>query len=202
VSNGSVPGSRPYRLTKRAEQVDDTRRRIVEAAVALHGSVGPVRTSVVGIAQLAGVTRATVYRHFPDEPALFEACSAHWFAQQVAPDPSAWARVTDPIERTRVALTDLYRFYRAGEPMLTRIRRDISSVPDNIRLRIDTTDEQFQGALLAGFRPRKDSHVLRAVIAHATSFWTWRSLCVDQGLTDAEAVTLMIDVTARAAETR
>jgi AcrR family transcriptional regulator len=199
VSNPSVRGPRPYRLNKRAEQMDDTRLRIVESAVALHGSVGPARTSVVAIAQLAGVTRATVYRHFRDESALFEACSAHWQNQQVAPDPSSWALVTDPIERIQIGLSDLYRFYRAGESMLTRIRRDILSVPDNIRRRIDATDEQFRDVLLVGFPPRKDRHVLRAAVAHAISFWTWRSLCVDHGLKDTEAVALMIDVAVSAA---
>ena len=54
-------------MRKRAEQVDQTHQRIVEAAVHLHGTVGPAATTIAGIAEQAGVTRLTVYRHFPDE---------------------------------------------------------------------------------------------------------------------------------------
>jgi AcrR family transcriptional regulator len=193
VSSGSGQGSRPYRLSKRAEQVDDTRLRIVEATVALHGTVGPTQTTIMGIAQRAGVTRATVYRHFPDEPALFEACSAHWLSQRVPPNPSSWARMTDPVERTRIGLTDIYRFYRTGEPMLTRLHRDKSSLPDDIRLRLDQRDDQFRDLFLSAFPPRKERHLLRAVLGHAVAFWTWRSLCIEHGLENGEAVRLMVD---------
>ncbi|HET9052175.1 MAG TPA: helix-turn-helix domain-containing protein, partial [Candidatus Dormibacteraeota bacterium] len=123
-------------MRRRAENVDETRRRIVEAAVALHGSVGPAGTTVLRVADRAGVTRATVYRHFADDDALFTACSTHWLAGQVAPDPAAWAAVAEPAERLHAGLTDLYRFYRAGETMLTRIHHDIAVLPEGHRRRI------------------------------------------------------------------
>src|SRR5260370_17643494 len=83
----SGPEPRPYRMRARAEQVSQTRQRIVDAAVQLHGTVGPAATTIAAIADLAGVTRLTVYRHFPDEAPLFEACSAHWVAHHRPPDP-------------------------------------------------------------------------------------------------------------------
>ena len=199
MSSESGQRSRHYRLNKRAEHVDDTRRRIVEATIALHGTEGPARTTIMGIAQRAGVTRATVYRHFPDQPTLFDACSTHWLLQQVLPNPSSWARVTDPTERTRVGLTDIYRFYRAGEPMLTSIYRDRSSLPDDSRRRLDQRDDQFRDLLLAAYSPRKQRPLLLAILGHALSFWTWRSLCIEHGLEDAEAVGLMVDLATRAA---
>lgn len=187
--------SRPYRMRRRAENVDETRRRIVEATVALHGSVGPAGTTVLGIADRAGVTRATVYRHFPDEDALFAACSAHWLTQQVTPNPAAWAAITDPAERLRAGLTDLYRFYRAGETMLMRIYRDAAVLPDRYRRDLRARDEQIRDLLLAAYpaRSRRNAR-LRAVIGHAISFWTWRSLCVDQGLRNDDAVQAMVDL--------
>ena len=66
---------RRYEKKARAAQEEATRARIVEAAIALHGTVGPARTTVSAIAENAGVRRATVYRHFPDERALFLGCS-------------------------------------------------------------------------------------------------------------------------------
>jgi AcrR family transcriptional regulator len=126
---------RQYRMQKRAEQMDETRQRIVESTVRLHGTLGPARTTIAAIARDAGVTRLTVYRHFPDDEAIFEACSAHWLAGQVLPDPVAWARIHDPVDRLRAGLSDLYRFYRDGEGMLTRVYRDRDAMPDGRRAR-------------------------------------------------------------------
>ena len=103
---------RPYRKKRRAQLEEETRRRITESAVELHGSVGPARTSMSAVAERAGVRRSTLYRHFADEGALFEACSAHWAAANPPPDLSAWAEVEDPDERLRTALADRYRIDR------------------------------------------------------------------------------------------
>src|SRR5262249_5879177 len=121
--------SRPYRMRVRAEQVSQTRQRIVDAAVRLHGSVGPAATTIAAIADLPRVPRLTVYRHFPDDAALFGACSAHWLSQQQPPDPSAWSAISDPVARLRAGLADLYRFYRAGADMLTCVYRDVAALP-------------------------------------------------------------------------
>src|ERR1700752_2643910 len=95
---------RPYRKQARAEAERETRRRITESAGALHGTLGPSRTSMSAIAEHAGVRRSTLYRHFGDEAAVFEACSAHWAAANPPPDLTAWATIGDPDERLRVAL--------------------------------------------------------------------------------------------------
>ena len=96
-------------MRRRAEQVDQTRQRIVEATVELHGSVGPALTTIAAVAEAAGVTRLTVYRHFPDDAALFAACSAHWISRQQLPDPGAWSQIGDPAARLRAGLADLHR---------------------------------------------------------------------------------------------
>ena len=116
-------GKRAYRKRLRAEHEEETRRRITEAAVELHGSVGPARTTISAIADRAGVQRATVYRHFPDEPSLFAACSAHWAAANPPPDPTAWAKVADPDARLHAALDALYRWYESSEYMLDSYQR-------------------------------------------------------------------------------
>ena len=100
--------TRKYQQKRRAEQQSDTRRRIVEAVAALHGEIGPARTTIKAIAERAGVERLTVYRHFADEGALFAACDAHFRAETLPPDPASWADVTDPAERLRTALLAFY----------------------------------------------------------------------------------------------
>ncbi|TQJ35641.1 TetR family transcriptional regulator [Arthrobacter sp. SLBN-122] len=188
-------------MNKRAEQVDTTRQRIVDAAVALHGSVGPARTTISGVAEQAGVTRLTVYRHFADDEALFSACSSHWLSQQQLPDPAAWSEVVDPLERLHAGLADLYRFYRDGEPMLRRIYADWAALPERHRTDLQKRDTFFRDQLLEAF-PDPGNARLRAVVAHAVSFWTWRSLCHDNGLSNPDAVHAMADLAAMTASLR
>src|SRR6478752_8008593 len=96
--------TRQYRMRRRAESQLETRRRITESAVELHGTLGPARTSMSAVAEHAGVRRSTLYRHFPDEGALFGACSAHWAAENPPPDIARWAEIEDPDERLALAL--------------------------------------------------------------------------------------------------
>ena len=120
---------RPYRMKRRAELEEQTRRRITESAVALHEELGPAQTSISAIAERAGVRRSTVYRHFPDEEALFAACSSHWRAANPPPDPASWSSIEDPAERTRTALRELYAFYGRTEAMYVSLLRDEPLVP-------------------------------------------------------------------------
>jgi len=187
-------------MRRRAEQIGQTRQRIVDAAVALHGSVGPAATTIAAIADLAQVTRLTVYRHFPDETALFNACSAHWIAQQQLPDPGAWEKIGDPAARLRAGLADLYRFYRAGAAMLSHIYRDLAELPEPHQQRLLDQAEQHRNILAAPFGGNGGKRrLIRAVIGHAASFWTWRSLCLDEGLTDRQAVDVMTSAVVAAA---
>ncbi len=122
--------NRKYELKERAESQRETRRRIVEATVELHGTVGPARTTVSEIARRAGVERPTVYRHFPAEAVLFAACSAHWTERHPLPETSAYASIDDPEERARAAFAALYDHYEDGDQMLTHVTRDAALIPD------------------------------------------------------------------------
>ena len=176
-------------MRRRAEQMDQTRQRIVEATVELHGSVGLAATTIAAVADRAGVTRLTVYRHFPDEAALIGACSAHWMSRQQPPDPGAWSQIGDPADRLRAGLTDLYRFYRAGAGMLSHVYRDFATLPQALQQALRDQDDLHREVLEAPFGGAAGQRRrLRAVIGHATSFWTWHSLCAEQGLSDQEAV--------------
>jgi AcrR family transcriptional regulator len=185
---------RPYRLRARAEAQDQTRLRITESAVALHGSIGPARTSLSAVAEHAGVRRSTLYRHFADEAALFQACSAHWVEQHPVPDLAGWAAVTDPEERLARALTELYAYYGRGEQMLTNLTRDAELVP-SVQVQFGRFAQYFDAAcdvLMSGRRLRGRVRLrTRGAIGHAISFATWRSLTREQELRDAEAVALM-----------
>jgi AcrR family transcriptional regulator len=182
---------RPYRKTRRAQTEARTRTRITESTVHLHATLGPARTSISAIAAHAGVRRATVYRHFPDEEALFAACSSHWLAANPAPDPAAWAAIEDPARRLRRALEELYGYYRSTEPMRERVLRDEPSMPIITRLLSGYRAylEEIRTTLLAG-RTNRGRRV-GAAVGHALAFTTWQSLAREQGLDDRQAAELM-----------
>jgi len=186
--------TRPYRKRQRAELEEQTRRRITESAMELHEELGPARTSISAVAERAGVRRSTVYRHFPDDEALFAACSSHWRSLNPPPDPGPWVVIEDPGERTTTALRELYAFYGRTEEMYTSLLRDEDLVPPvQRRLRdfygyLDAIrDVLMAGRGLRGHAARRT----RAAIGHALGFPTWRSLSREEGLADGEAVALM-----------
>jgi AcrR family transcriptional regulator len=186
--------TRPYRMKRRAELEEQTRRRITESTVALHEELGPARTSISAVAQRAGVRRSTVYRHFPDEESLFAACSSHWRAANPPPNPRDWAAIQDPGERTETALRALYAFYGRTERMYASLLRDEPLVPIIQRLLGDFYGylRAIQDVLMAGRGLRgRAGRGTRAALGHALAFPTWRSLTREQGLTDADAVALM-----------
>jgi len=172
--------TRKYEQRKRAKQAAETRRRIVEATVELHRTVGPVATQVSEIAARAGVQRMTVYSHFPDEAALFAACSAHWRALHPAPDPAAWLAVVNPAARRRAVLRDIYGWFRQTEAMTANTLRDAQLKPALGRVLAEGRGrylETVHGILAesTGARGARRKRVDGAVAA-ALEFHVWRAL--------------------------
>ncbi len=192
---------RVYRKRLRAEQEAETRERIAAATARLHQTVGPARTTVSGVAKEAGVQRATVYRHFPTDESLFEACTAHFYARHPMPDLETWASVRDPDARLRIALAEMYAYFEETEEMLDRTGRDRGRVPAMARAVGRFTDyfERAVATLLRG-RPERGRPRARVagVIGHALSFPTWQSLVRMNDLEPAEAVEVMTRLVAAA----
>jgi AcrR family transcriptional regulator len=174
-----MPPKRKYELKKRAEEVAETRLRITEAAIDLHGSVGPSRTTLSAVAERAGVERRTLYRHFPNEGDLFAACSTHYFTANPWPDLRDWSAIRDPRQRLERALDELYAYYELTEPMLSNVLRDAELV-DSARDAVAPLHAYLEEAadiLIAGRNARgRRRQVLRAALRHALAFSTWRSL--------------------------
>ena len=186
--------TRRYRKRLRAEQELRTRQAITEAAMKLHGTVGPARTTVSGVADEAGVQRATVYRHFPDEASLFQACSSHYASLHPPPDPSAWNEIQEPGRRLRRGLTDVYGWWEQTEDMMALVMRDAPLV-EAMTAPVEAGRVylgEVRKALLRG-RPEQGRARKRAsaAIGHALAFSTWQSLVREQGLTIPAAVDLM-----------
>jgi AcrR family transcriptional regulator len=187
------PPKRKYELKKRAAEMAETHLRITEAAIELHGTVGPARTTLSAVAKRAGVERRTLYRHFPTEADLFEACSTHYFTANPFPDLDNWRAIRDPQQRLERALDELYAYYERTEPMLSNALRDAELV-DFARDAVAPLHaflEEAADILTIGRRVRgRRRQLLGGAVRHALAFSTWRSLSTN-GIGRAEAATLM-----------
>ena len=186
-------GPRPYRMGRRREQLDATRRRIAEAAFELHATVGPAQTSVSAVAERAGVQRHTVYHHFPDLGSLLRACTEHGMQVTRTPEAAPWRAIGDPWARLRKALGELYAYHRANARLLGNIVRDAQLMAEvgGSEAFVDRMTELFF-ALAEGWAGDTATQRLQmAAIGHAMAYETWRSL-TEKGLSDTEAGDLMV----------
>jgi AcrR family transcriptional regulator len=183
--------TRPYQLRQRAERQSRTRQKIVEAAIELHQERGLAATSMRDIARQAKVGTVTVYRHFPDEAALVGACSGTYFGRNPLPDPEPWCAIAEPHARLRRGLADTYAYHRATEPMIGRVIDEARDQP--VMAPYHAHWDRAAEVLLAAWpaRARRDAR-LAAAIALALGFDTWRLLVCRRGLSDRQAVELML----------
>jgi AcrR family transcriptional regulator len=180
---------RRYEKKARAVQEEATRLRVIDAAIELHGTVGPARTTISASAEHAGVRRATVYRHFPDERALMLGCSGTWAERNPVPDPALWAAIAEPVARVEAALDELYGWYEQVEPMLSRVLRDEDAMP--VIAEIQQGRHAYLAAVEETLLPGWDATPRRrATIGLALDFYAWRTLH-ERGLDRADTVAVM-----------
>jgi AcrR family transcriptional regulator len=189
--------------TAKSEQKSATRRRIVEATVELHSTIGPARTTISAVADRAGVPRLTVYRHFPDQRELELACSALIMAREPLPEPGAWTGDA-PSERLRNGLEELYRYYARNEGLLANVLRDAEVLPttrEMVKLRLTPGLARIRDALVSELPVAKGRHrELVAATELAIDFATWRLLVRKRRLSRRRAADLMTRVVLVAAE--
>ncbi len=192
---------RTYQKKKRAQQQEETRTRIVEATITLHQEIGGIETTISAIAQRAGVERATVYRHFPDERSLLEGCTGHYLQSNPPPDPVQWMGIDQREEQVRTALTHIYAYHRQTEIMMARAMIDVPQMP----LLQEILEPMFvywntvRDMLAHPWDDGENAILCRGAIGHAIAFQTWQSLVRDQGMSDEQAMKLMMGMICAAA---
>ena len=184
---------RPYVQRVRGEQVAETRARIVDAIMGLHGEVGPRNTTVSAIADRAGVERLTVYRHFKGEAEIFTACSERYLELNPPPDPAAWAVERDPLRRARRGLADLYAFFSRTAPMFAKVYLDVDEYPalKKIMDQFDAHLSHLADELASAWPRDKSARKRQIILRHAARFATWQSFEAE-GVDDQEKIKLMI----------
>jgi AcrR family transcriptional regulator len=187
--------ARKYEMKRRAERVQETRRRITEAAVELHQTVGPARTTVSAVAEKAGVQRHTYYAHFPELKDLYQACMGHYSERNPVPEPSSWTDIADAEERLRVALSEVYAYYSGNEAMVSNVLRDAALDPivQEIMVPFDQYWETVRDVIAGAFEASGDrQEELLGAVALAQDFQTWRTLVRQQEFSQDRAVELMV----------
>src|SRR5918994_3971966 len=187
--------ARKYEMKHRAERMQETRRRITEAAVELHQTVGPARTTVSAIAEKAGVQRHTYYAHFPELKNLYQACMGHYSERNPVPEPSSWTGIADAEERLRVALSEVYAYYSGNEAMVSNVLRDAALDPivQEAIVSFDQYWETVRDVIADAFEASGKRHEeLLGAVALAQDFQTWRTLIRQQELSQDRAVELMV----------
>jgi len=177
---------RKYDLGKRAESVEETRRKIIDATFALHGEKGVVATSMQDVAERADVALRTVYHHFPKVDDLVAGCGEKVVAMLAAPTPAIFSGRTTLDERLRALVQELFAMYERGSAMIEVARceqGEVAGLADFV-----ANDAAAREALareaLRPFKPRP-----RAVgeLAALTDFYVWKA-CTQQNLTTRQAV--------------
>jgi AcrR family transcriptional regulator len=187
--------ARKYEMKRRAERQKETHRRITQAAVELHQTVGPARTTVSAIAEKAGVQRHTYYAHFPELKDLYQACMGHYLERNPVPEPSSWADVADAEERLSVALSEVYAYYSGNEAMVSNVLRDAALDPIAQETMVSFYQywETVRDVIADAFEASGERHAaLLGAIALAQDFQTWRTLVRQQELSQDRAVELMV----------
>ncbi|MBR0679565.1 TetR/AcrR family transcriptional regulator [Roseomonas eburnea] len=182
--------TRPYTLRRRAERQAETRQRIVEAAIALHGSVGPALTSISMVAARAKVQRHTLYAHFPDERSLYLACSGLSLERDPLPDPGPWRSAASREARLRAGLGAIYGWYERNADLAGCVLRDAEHhalTREVVGLRIAPWMQACREVLAEAL-----SEGQRAVLHLALGYFTWRALTREAGLAQEEAVAAMV----------
>lgn len=182
--------TRPYELNRRAVSQNETRQRIVDATIELHRTIGAAQTTFSEIAKRAGVGRVTVYRHFPDEETLSFACSGYYFSQHPFPNIERWRAVADPLDRLRQGLRESYAWHRENEEMISMALAEARDLPIMAPYHAFWDDAAETLAAPWRLRGRRRSK-LKAAVALALSFDTYRTLTREQHLTDEQVIELM-----------
>jgi len=182
--------ARKYQLKQRAQRQEETRQRIIDAAVELHTTVGIAQSTLSAVAERAGVERLTLYRHFPSEYELLVACSQHYLLTHPLPDPEPWRLIAEPLDRLRMALGEVYAYYRRTEQRWVHIPQDKQS---EFSAPYIERWSQMRAVLAAAWEvSMQTSRLLEAALGHALDYQTWHSLVRQQGLDDEQVIVLIV----------
>jgi AcrR family transcriptional regulator len=181
---------RKYDLGRRAAAADDTRRRIVDATVALHAEQGVVATSYKDVARRADVGIGTVYNHFPTLDDLITACGSQMRETTRPPDPEVIAAPRTRRARVELLVANVFGWYERY-PSWRRGPADADRL-ESLARAVRAREDHLRTLVRAALDPDADEltvATLRALI----DYEVFRTL-TDAGLTAAQAADRVVAV--------
>ncbi len=193
--------TRPYTMTARARSVEETRSRILDAAVALHGELFTADIGLETVAARAGVSVQTVLRHFGSRAALLEAAFEH--GQRVVREERR-----APVGDVEAAVRVLVEHYESrGDGVLLMLAQEQGQ--ELVRRITDHGRQVHRSWVEEVFHPflaeHPDPDPLTDLLVVATDVYTWKLLRRDRGLsrarTESRIATMVRALIASPAET-
>jgi len=177
-------------MSRRAAAVEETRRRIVGAALDLHTRQGIAVTRWEDIAARAGVGVGTVYRHFPSLDELVPACGAtsmELLALPPAADAAALFAGAKGVEARAGRLArEVFAIYERGAHILRVMRREPHVHPEVAR-GVEEVDAVLGALVDAALAPLDVDADARRVTRALLDLGTWTAFR-EQGMDTEEAV--------------
>lgn len=190
--------ARKYSMNRREAAVEETRRRLVDATIALHAEKGVLATTMQDIAGRADVALGTAYRHFPTIGDAVFACGARLQEMMPFPAVAVFDDARLPRERVHVLISELFRYYDQGQRWIEVGYCERSGLPA-LALGMAQFDEQLAGFLDTGLAPLpRDARFVRAARGFA-QFYLWKSFS-RAGMSTDEAIELVAGILCDLAE--
>jgi AcrR family transcriptional regulator len=144
---------RSYQLGLRQEQIDEGRRRVIDAARGLLSNIDSYQSFTVdAVAKRADVARATIYYQFGSKAGLLEAvCDALAIAGGMSDLPAAFTAPT-PADGMRILIAVFNRFWAEDRTVMRRLRALAALDPD-VRAVIAGRDDRRRSAIETVIEP-------------------------------------------------
>ncbi len=182
---------RRYKLGKRAQFKEQTRRRIVGATFELHGEQGVVATSMQDVADRADVALHTVYRYFPRIDDLVKGCAQRVDEHMAPPGPDVFAGITERDERVRVFVSEMFAMYHRGARMLEVGHCDAAEVPA-LAAALETWAQHHEMFAREALRPAKTTAQMRREILALTDYFAWKAFA-EHGISTRRAAAIVTE---------
>jgi AcrR family transcriptional regulator len=196
----SAMSPRPYQLGKRQNQIDESRRRVIDAAQTLLAeATNYAAFTVDAVAKRADVSRATVYYQFESKTGLLDAlCDELADAGQMSGLASAFMN-PDPVEAMRTFIACFGRFWDVDRLVMRRLRA-LAALDQEVGQVISARDERRRSGLEILVGRLSEQHLLAVdtdvavrVLYTLTSFETFDALAAaDQALGEVTGVVVSI----------
>lgn len=177
---------RKYQLGKRAEIVEDTRRRIIDATFDLHSEKGVLATSMQDVAERADVALRTVYNHYPTIDDLVAGCTKKVISLLAPPSPAIFRGLGGFEERVQRLVRELFAMYERGSVLIEVARceqGEVAGLADYVANEAALREALVREAL----RPFGLGSLIIREVAALTDFYVWRAL-TQQSLSTRQAV--------------